>query len=53
MNSIHGTAMFCSKALNSQYVSARVNVTSNMLGTSAFIGHSQLTSSCVDIPCAL
>lgn len=53
MNRIHSTAMFCSKALNSQYVSAHVNMTSSMLGTSNFIDLRQLTSNCIHIPCAL
>lgn len=50
---IHSTATFCFKAMYPQYVSACVTMTFSMLGTSNFIGQSQLTSSCVDIPYAL
>ena len=52
MDRIHCTASFCAKALNSQHVSALVNMTFSMLGTSDFIGHSQLTYTCANIPCA-
>lgn len=53
MHRIYSTAIFCSKVLNSQHVSPLVNMTFSTLGTSNFTGQSQLTSNCVDIPCAL
>lgn len=53
VNRICSIATFCSKALNSQHVSAHVNMTFSMLGTFNFIGHRRLTSNCVDVPCAL
>lgn len=53
MNRIHSTATFCSKALNSQYVSAHVNMTLSTLDTSNFIGKSQLASNCVGNPYVL
>lgn len=52
MHRIYSIAMFCSKVLNSQHVSAYVNMTISMLGTSNFVSQHQLTSSHVDIHCA-
>lgn len=52
MHKIYSTATFCSKVLNSQHVSAPANMTFSIRGTSNSIGQSQLTSNCVDIPCA-